>query len=564
MANEERPYWERLSSRRVSRRRTIQGIGMAGAGLSAAALVGCGDDDDDAGGGGSGGVATPTPTAIAPGAGQTVKKGGKLTVHMGGSPRTLDPHFDTFPYNTAITNNTNNGLLQFTPDLSKIVGDMALAMPEQPDPLSYTFKIPPGIKFHDVDPVNGREFTAQDVKYSIERQMTDKAGVFQHAYFFLNKIAKIEAVDATTVKFTLNKPFAPFLSYIASPWTMMVCREVVEKDGDLTQRAVGTGPFIFKEWQKDVKFEVVKNPNYFKKEAPNVDSVTWLLATDPDTSATMFIDKKVDAIVSGVAQLQRIKDGRKDTNYQAMPSQFWKQFRMPPTTKDQPYPKPFDDKRVREAIVRAVNKQQVLDLVYSGDGALAKGPILPQYSNWALKDEPVGFDLTKAKALMAEAGQGAGFSGEFIWAATSPQLDQISEVLKQQLKEIKINLELKPMELAAYYNQTYAYKYTFSHHTPLNNPDPDENLASYFGRGATFFKYYNEAVWDQIDKQAGELDTEKRKAIVLDVQKQIALEFPMGFMFTTNNHNFTDKKVKGWFYSPDLYNGRLHNVWLDA
>jgi peptide/nickel transport system substrate-binding protein len=563
MAYEERPYWERLAARRISRRRTIQGIGVAGVGLSAAALVGCGDDDST-GGGGSGGAATPTPTAIAPGAGQTIKKGGHLTVHMGGSPRTLDPHFDTFPYNNAITTNTNNALLQFSPDLSKIEGDLALTMPEQPDPLSYVFKIPAGVKFHDVDPVNGREFTAEDVKYSIERQMTDKAGVFQHAYFFLNHVTKIEAVDKTTVKFTLNKPFAPFISYIASPWTVMICREVVEKDGDLTQRAVGTGPFIFKEWQKDVKFELVKNPNYFKKELPNIDQYSILLATDPATSATLFIDKKVDAIVTDFSQLQRIKDARKDVNYQAVPSQFWKQMRMPPTTKDQPYPKPFDDKRVREAIVRAVNKQQILDLVYNGDGALAKGAILPQYSNWALKDEPVGFDLNKAKALMAEAGQSAGFSGEFIWASTSPQLDQISEVLKQQMKAINVNLELKPMELAAYYNQTYSYKYTFSHHTPLNNPDPDENLSSYFGRNAAFFKFYNEPIWDLIDKQAAELDTEKRKAIVLDIQKQVALEFPMAFMFTTNNHNFTDKKVKGWFYSNDLYNGRIHNVWLDA
>ncbi len=563
MPNEERPYWSRVSSSGVSRRRALQGFGTAGIGLSAAALVGCGGDNSSTTSG-TVGAATPTSTAIAPGTGQTVKKGGHLTTHMGGSPRSLDPHFDTFPYNTAITNNTNNGLLQFSPDLSKIEGDLALTMPEQPDPLTYTFKIPSGVKFHDVDPVNGREFTAEDVKYSIERQMTDKAGKFQHAYFFLGKVAKVEAVDKTTVKFTLNKPFAPFISYVASPWTMMICREVVEKDGDLTQRAIGTGPFIFKEWQKDVKFELVKNPNYYKKELPNIDQFSIILATDPDTAATLFIDKKVDAIVSGVAQLQRIKDGRKDVNYQAQPSQFWRQMRMPPTTKDQPYPKPFDDKRVREAIVRAVNKQQVLDLVYNGDGALAKGPILPQYSQWALKDEPVGFDLNRAKALMKEAGQDAGFSGEMIWAATTPQADQISEVLKQQLKEIKVDLQLKPMELAAYYNQTYSYKYTFSHHVPLNNPDPDENLASYFGRNATFFKFYNEAIWDQIDKQASELDIEKRKALVQDIQKQIVLEFPMAFMFTTNNHNFTDKKVKGWFYSNDLYNGRITNVWLDA
>ncbi len=564
MASDHGNYWERFSARRLSRRTIIQGTSLGAAGLTAAALVGCGGGDSGGGtatAAGGGGGATPTP--IAPGQGVQAKKGGHYTAHMGGSPRTLDPHFDTFPYNTAITDNTNNALMRFTPDLTKIEPDLAAAMPEQPDPLTYIFKIQQGVKFHDVDPVNGREFTADDVKYSIERQMTDKAGQFQHAYYFLNHVTKIDAIDKYTVKFTTNAPFAPFMSYIASPWTLMICREVVEKDGDLTQRAIGTGPFIFKEWQKDVKFELVKNPNYFKKGLPNIDAYTILLATDPDTAATLFIDKKVDAIVTGYAQLKRVQDARKDVNYQARPSQFWREMRMPPTTATQPYPKPFDDIRVREAIVRAVDKKQVLDLVYNGDGQLTYGPILPMYSNWALKEELAGFDLAKAKSLMSAAGVST-YSGEMIWATGTPTADQISEVLKQQLKNINVDLQLKPMELAAYYNQTYSYKYTFSHHVPLNSPEPDENLASYFGEKATYYKHYNPELFKLIAQQATELDTEKRKALVQDVQKKIVLDFPMAFMFTTNNHNFTDQKVKGWFYSLDLYDGRIETLWLDA
>ena len=564
MASDQRNYWERFSARRLSRRTMIQATSAGAVGLTAAGLVGCGGGDS---GGGSatttGGAGAPTATPIAPGQGLQAKKGGHYTAHMGGSPRTLDPHFDTFPYNTAITDNTNNALLRFTPDLTKVEPDIATAMPEQPDPLTYVFKIQQGVKFHDVDPVNGREFTADDVKYSIERQMTDKAGQFQHAYYFLKRIAKIEVVDKYTVKFTMTAPFAPFINYIASPWSLMICREVVEKDGDLTQRAIGTGPFIFKEWQKDVKFELVKNPNYFKKGLPNIDAYTLLLATDPDTAATLFIDKKVDAIVAGQAQLKRIQDARKDVNYQPRPSQFWRQMRMPPTTADQPYPKPFDDIRVREAIVRAVDKKQVLDLVYSGDGQLTYGPILPMYSNWALKEELAGFDLAKAKSLMSAAGVST-YSGEMIWATGTPQADQIGEVLKQQLKAINIDVQLKPMELAAYYNQTYSYKYTFSHHVPLNSPEPDENLSSYFGAKATYYKHDNPDLFKLVEAQAGELDTEKRKALVQDVQKKIVLDFPMSFMFTTNNHNFTDKKIKGWFYSLDLYDGRIESLWLDA
>ncbi len=557
MSRDEASYWQRTLNRRVSRRGVVSGAGLSGMGLAAAALVGCGDDDD-----GGGGDASPTTAPVTQV--QQPKVGGKLTLHMGGSPRTLDPHFDTFPYNTAVTTNTNNGILQFTPDLSKIVGDVALGLPETPEALTYTFKLQQGIKFHDVPPVNGREMTSADVKYSIERQMTDKAGTFQHAYFFLGAIDKIETPDNYTVIFKMKKPFAPFISYMASPWTQVICREVVEADGDLTKRAIGTGPFIFKEWQKDVRLDMVKNPNYWKKGLPYINEFSLLLAVDPDTAATLFIDKQVDGIVAGKAQLDRIKDGRKEVNYSAVPSQFWRQMRMPPTTDTQPYPKPFDDIRFREAIVRAVDKKQVLDLVYQGDGQLTNGPILPIYKQWALKEEFAGFDLKKANDLMKLAGQEKGFTGEMIWATGSPQADQIGEVLKEQMKKINVTLDLKPMELAAYYNQTYSYKYTFSHHVPLNNPDPDENLSSYFGRKSAFFKHYNPAIFDAIDKQAAELDTTKRQQLVMDVQKMIVQDFPIAFMFTTNLHEFTDKKVKGWFYSADLYNGRVHNVWLDA
>jgi peptide/nickel transport system substrate-binding protein len=259
-------YWSRWHTLRASRRRFVGGSALAGAGVAGLALVGCGDDDDDDDDGGATTTATGTGTA-ATSTGTTAaqpKTGGTLRVHMGGSPRSLDPHFDTFPFNTAITDNTNERLLKWATDFSAIETELADAMPEQADPLTFTFKIKSGINFHDVAPVNGRAFTAEDVKYSIERQSTDEAGKFQHAYFFLNKLESIETPDESTVVFKTKAPYAPFLSYMASPWTLMIAREAVEEFGDLTEHAVGTGPFMFKEWQKDVKIDIVKNPNYWQ------------------------------------------------------------------------------------------------------------------------------------------------------------------------------------------------------------------------------------------------------------------------------------------------------------
>ena len=559
----ERNWWNRQQAQ--NRLRMLQGAAVAGIGTTTLALVGCGDNSSGGSATPSGGGSTPGGSAsAAPSTGSgTPKSGGHFNMLMGGSPRSLDPYFDTFPYNTAITDNTNNALLQFNRDLSKIEPDLATGMPEQPDEQTYTFKLSQGVKFQNVDPANGREFTSEDAKYSIQRQMTDDAGKYQHAYYFLGHIDKIDTPDPYTLTVHTTAPYAPFISYIASPWTVMVCKEAVEKFGDLTEHAIGTGPFILKEWQKDVKFELVKNPDYFRKGMPYIDQLSYLISTDPATAATLFINKSVDAVIVGQSNFQRVKDGRPDAVSQDVPSQFWKEFRMPPTTSAQPYPKPFDDIRVRQAIVSAIDKQQILDLVYSSDGVPTHGPILPIYKDWALKEELAPFDLKKAQDLLGQAGQGAGFSGEMIWASTAPELDQISEVLKQQLAKIKVDLQLKPMELAAYYNQTYSYKYTFSQHTPLNSPDPDENLSAYFGKNSTYYKHYNTEIFDLIDKQSKTVDVEQRKQIVQDVQKKIVQDYPMAFMFTTNNHNFVDPKVKGWFWSTDLYNGRVETVWLD-
>ncbi|MDZ7726915.1 MAG: ABC transporter substrate-binding protein [Dehalococcoidia bacterium] len=269
------------------------------------------------GSGNGGNGQTPSPNGNGNGEIQT---GGTLTMRMAGSPRSLDPHFDTFPYNTQVTTNTYNALLKFTPDLSEIVPDLATGMPEQPDDVTYTFSINPDARWQDVEPVNGRAFTAEDVKYSIERQMTDEAGTFQHAYFFLGKMDSIDVLDEHTIQFKTDGPYAPFMSYIASPWTLMVNREAVEEYGDVTEHAPGTGPYIFEEWQRDVSIRLRRNPNYWKQDQfgnqlPYIDELLFQIVTDDDTAATLFVDGEVDGAVVGINQTERVQNGRPDANY---------------------------------------------------------------------------------------------------------------------------------------------------------------------------------------------------------------------------------------------------------
>jgi peptide/nickel transport system substrate-binding protein len=562
-----------LFSTRIQRRRFL-GTALAGGGTAFAIACGGSKSRTETTGGttgtAQGGIATAVTGQTIPGTGEQVKRGGLFTI-SNGSPRTLDPHFDTFPANTIVTNNVYNKILTFTPDLTGIEPELATAMPEQPDPLSYVFKIRQGVKFQNVPPANGREMTSADVKYSIERQMTREPGKYQHAYFFLDRIASIDTPDNSTVSIKMVKPYAPFISYVASPWTMVILRELVERDGDLTQNAVGTGPFIFEEWQKDVQHKLRRNPDYWEKDAngqalPYVDNVTVRISTDANAIQAQFANQDVLAAGIQFTFVEEIKKRFPNANYRAVPSQFWRQMRTSPYdgVKVQ-HRAPFNDIRVRQALVQAVNKQEVLDTVLSGDGIPAYGPILPIYPLWALKEDPVKFDPADSKRLLEAAGQPNGWNDEMIFAqgAAGDVASQVGEVLKSQLAKIGVNVTLRPMEITAYYNKTYAYDYTMSHHVPLNNPDPDENLASYFGANGTFYRWGNKDVHALIDKQAETLDQEERQKIVEDVQRRIVLDYPMSFIYSPNAHYFTHSKVKGWFVPNDLYDGRLKGVWID-
>jgi peptide/nickel transport system substrate-binding protein len=559
------------TANRLARRRLLGTAALAGGG--AAVAVACGgsksrtESTGDAPG--ESRLQAPATGQVAPGANEQVKRGGTFTA-VEGPPRSLDPHFDTFPANTHVTDNVYSALLYFNDDVTKIELDLAQAMPEQPDASTYVFKIRQGVKFQNVAPANGREATAEDVKYSFERQMTNDPGKFQHAYYFLNRISRIETVDKYTVKFTMTKPYAPFLSYVASPWTLVILPELVEKEGDLTTKAVGTGPFIFEEWQKDVQHKLRRNPDYFKmgadgKALPYVDNLVIKIITDPNAVQAQFASGALDMAGIEFTFKDEIQKKLPKANYRAVSSQFWRQMRTSPYDGDKfQHKRPYTDIRVRQALVQAVNKKEMLDTVFSGDGVPAYGPILPIYPTWALKEDPVKYDPADSKKLLEAAGFANGLDEEMIFDNSAGEIpNNVAEVLKQQLSKIGVRLTLRGMERTAYYNKTYAYDYGMSHHVPLNQPDPDENLSSYFGRTSTFYKWGNREIWDMIDKQAETVDNTERQKLVLEVQRKIALDYPMSFIYTPNSHRFTQARVKGWFFPNDYYNGRRELVWID-
>jgi peptide/nickel transport system substrate-binding protein len=344
------------------------------------------------------------------------KPGGELVVRSR-AVRGLDPHFETWETTLQVVHQAYNALIKFNHDGTKILPDLAESW-GQTDELTYVFRLRQGVRFHDVPPVNGRELTSDDVKYSIERQMTDQPGRFQHAYFFLGKLASIDTPDQYTVVFKTKEPYAPFMNYLASPWTVIVAREVVEKHGDLQRHAIGTGPFIMKEYRRDQEAIFVKNPHYFKKDLPYLDEVRIQYIIDPAAATAAFRGQQADISPLEFADVDSIKASDPGIHIAEILSMFPVVLRTQPYDDQRPLKPPFTEKKARQAIQATLKPEEFIDISRSGWGVPMVGPIPPNRKPWALpaSDRPE-YNPQQAKQWLTEAGYPHGFEVELIVGA---------------------------------------------------------------------------------------------------------------------------------------------------
>jgi peptide/nickel transport system substrate-binding protein len=419
------------------------------------------------------------------------------------------------------------------------------------------------VRFHNVPPVNGRELTAEDVKYSIERQMTDQPGKFQHAYFFLGKLANIETPDRYTVVFTTKTPYAPFMNYIASPWTVIVAREVVEQYGDLQRHAIGTGPFIMQAYRRDQEAVFIRNPHYFKKGLPYLDAVRIQYVIDPATATAAFRGRQTDISTLEFVDVESIKAAAPGVHVAEIVSMFPVVLRTQPYDDQRPLKAPFSEKKVRQAIQAAVKPEEYIQITRGGWGLPMVGPIPPNRKPWALpeSDRPT-YDPQKAKQWLAEAGYPNGFEVELIVGAPHDNVKD-AQVVKEQLARVGITVHVKTMETAQYFNKTYAYDYSMSVHTMLSGEEPEESFRPYFGAHATYYRWGNRELQRLIDEQAQVLNQALRVELVHKIQRLILDEAPNMFLYTPIYHVGVQPWVKNYTVPANLYDQRYELVWVD-
>ncbi|MGE8344238.1 ABC transporter substrate-binding protein [Pseudomonas helleri] len=495
-----------------------------------------------------------------------------------GSPAGFDPgQYTTGTDFDASAETIYNRLSEFERGSTNVIPGLATSWDISPDNLTYTFHLRDGVKFHTTPYFTPtRNFNADDVLFTFNR-MLDKDMPFRKAYptefpYFTDmgmdkNIKSVEKIDDHTVKFTLNTVDAAFIQNMAMHFASIESAEYADKllkagnPSDINQKPIGTGPFVFKSYQKDSNIRYTGNKDYWKPEDVKIDNLIFAITTDP--SVRMQKLKKNECqitIYPRPADLQSLKE---DPNLK-MPSQAgfntgYIAYNVMDKIKGSDEPNPMAQLKVRQALDMAVNKQQIIDSVYQGAGQLATNVLPPTQWSYdeSIKDAP--YDPEKAKQLLKEAGIKEG-TEITLWAMPvqrpyNPNAKLMAEMLQSDWGKIGIKAKIMTYEWGEYIKRSKggengAMLIGWSG----DNGDPDNWLGTLFGcdaiNGNNFSKWCNPEFDKLITAAKNTTDKEERTKLYKEAQQLLKEQVPLTPIAHSTVYQPMRKNVEGFKISP--------------
>jgi peptide/nickel transport system substrate-binding protein len=384
------------------------------------------------------------------------KRGGVLTRASAWDPPVIDPRLTQSVGLYQFAALAGSRLVRYAfpdeatgPTDMSLKGDLAESWTSSPDARVWTFKLRQGVKWHNVPPLNGREFVAADVKYCFEAYAKEGAQSFT-----FQEIEGIETPDKHTVRIHLKTPNVLFPQNVAEPITVLFSREVLEEDGDLKKRFIGTGPFMLKEHTRKVRLVLTRNPDYWDKGRPYVDEYVILSTPDDATRKAAFRTGQADFI--WVASPSEVEVLRK-TNPNVVVQSYHNTLTPFGVAVSQDKP-PFNDVRVRRAVSMAIDRQKQADTLFEGHGIIGWGVPYIYYTD----KQPTLADLgpwwqyrpAEAKKLLAEAGHPNGFETTLFYYEYFPQMTSQVQLVQQDLKRnLNINVKITKLDYTTYYGR---------------------------------------------------------------------------------------------------------------
>ena len=526
------------------------------------------------------------------------QKGGTLKLMGGGyvSYGTTDAHRASFGPPTGFSGQSVNQVVKRNLNSGKyeIIPELAESWQASTDGLTYTFKLHKGVKFQNIPPVNGREFTADDVEYMIKRISADPSivpekwtALFTRRSDFTS-VASIEKPDKYTVVIKMKQPDAVFMHNMATIGSIIVPKELIDDNADklIQDRIIGTGPFICKDYVPDVRHYCDRNPDYWKKDAqgtqlPYLDRLEKNFYSGGDTSAAVaaFLSGQTDVLSGAIASLTLT-----DTDIKTVTNQMGDKAYMISASggnfthlRINTKRAPFDNVKMRQAVNLAIDRQQIIDSTIPG-GAEISGPVPPALADGGAQTldelakvpgyrQPKDQDLAAAKKLVQEAG----FDGVTIDMNTSgstPETADRASLIKEQLKKIGINVNIK---LNANYqdhlNEMLADKFNITLTGHGASPDFDEYIYKhYHSKGARNYYKFSDPKWDELaDKQRFAVSPEERKKAVKDAAAYHQEIVPNVMIYASLNQNIYRSYAHGFGKPVQPYDGLtgFDEYWMD-
>jgi len=504
------------------------------------------------------------------------RRGGVIK-HIGLDPPSFDIH-GTVSYETQLASSfvhrtlfkfvqgARSGPLDFT-----LAPDLALRADVSTDGKTCTIALRPDVRWESRAPLYGRELTAADVKYSLDRAIK-KSGYAS----LLGAIDGVETPDRHTVRIHLRDRYAPFVHNLAEPWNAILPREVEDKFGDFksADSMIGCGPFVLERYEAGVKAVFARNPTYYERGLPYVDRVEWIFLQDRATQLSLFRAGQIDVpFYDGRIPRSDVASLKESNPTYPVVSWDWLAVRTLAMRTDRA---PLNDVRVRRALSLAIDRRNWVARYVEGQGYADHGPVPEPMRRWKLpaKDGSGAaswgeYNPTLARQLLAEAGFPTGMKLRCTsWAGYGAEYVEELDWLAASLKGIGVELSIVNEDYGHYIRGSFLGKFDELSWGPSSLfTEIDGYLYNFFKSGEPSNRsHVSDVKLDiMLDAQRRAASRSSRKQAIDDIQRYTADR--VFYIYTPYPKQVSSWNARLRNYAPknSLDKGaQLEVVWLDA
>ena len=497
--------------------------------------------------------------AVAAVVGTGLSQGGKtlvggFDVGPGGAPGLFNPLTNTAGYSWL--NKMYSSLVLYDVDFKRIQGDLALSWTASSNSLKYTFKLRPGLTWHD-----GKPFTSQDVKYTLDLARNPEVGsLFQPR---LEAIKTIDTPDSTTVVLNMSRPNAALLDaltqFMILPQHALagIAPKDIRTSTWFSTNPVGTGPFKWSRYAPDQFNELTAFDNYWRGR-PKLDKLVNRYFKEAGSAVIALRSGDIQFTYLSADEARGLRSEAK-LSIIAGPSQVLNYVGF--NNKDVR----FKDLRVRQAIMHAIDRKTISEQLYNG-GAVTQNCLyfLPKYQAAGL--EPFAYNPDKAKQLLADAGWDKikGEPIEFLTYYGDQLSSDVQVAIQQMLSKVGIDVKPRRVDVPTYNQITAGDNFALVYAGIGVGPDPDSPIVALDSnnippRGANRMKVINPNLDRLFTQGQTETNAAKRTAVYQNICKEFNASLPWGPMWVAQRFGAVSKNVSGFVWTPAPGGGRYYD-----